>query len=158
MLGVVVLDDVRLFRALAERLRLRRRAGGEEAHLALQLEQLLVGVGLHFEALELLHERVAERSSFTSAAASSLRSSCSICSAIRSKVSNALLSEIEDIVSWMRLCASARFWRATRIFFLRFASSILSLSWRSEPLSFSVSSRCLIHVSCSWTAFCTCSL
>src|SRR6185295_7026971 len=99
-----------------------------------------------------------ESSSFTSAAAMSLRSSCSICSAIRSKVSKALLSEIEDIVSWMRLCASARFWRATRMFFLRFASSILSLRARSEALSLSVSSRCLTHVSCSWTAPCTCSL
>src|SRR5439155_8976626 len=51
----------------------------------------------------------------------------------------------------MRLCASARFWRAIRIFFFRFASSILSFSERSEALSFSVSSRCFTHVSWSWT-------
>jgi hypothetical protein len=41
----------------------------------------------------------------------------------------------------MRLCASARFWRAIRMFFLRFASSIRSFSWRSDSLSFSVSSQ-----------------
>src|SRR6266511_1700012 len=99
-----------------------------------------------------------ERSSFTSAAAMSLRSSCSICSAMRSNVSNALLSEIDDIVSWMRLCASARFWRAIRMFFLRFASSIRSLSCRSESLSFSVSSRCFTQVSWSWSAPWACSL
>ena len=40
-----------------------------------------------------------DRSSLTSAAAISLRSSCSICSAMRSNVSNALLSESPVIVS-----------------------------------------------------------
>src|SRR3989449_674832 len=99
-----------------------------------------------------------ERSSLTSAAAMSLRSSCSICSAMRSNVSKALLSPIEDIVSWMRLWASARFWRAIRMFFLRLASSILSFSCRRETFSFSVSSRCLTHVSCSVSAPWACSL
>src|SRR2546422_2131999 len=58
----------------------------------------------------------------------------------------------------MRLWASARFCRAVRMFFLRFASSIRSFSWRRDSLSFSVSSRCLTHVSCSCTAPCACSL
>src|SRR5947209_13900066 len=43
------------------------------------------------------------------------------------------------------------------LFFLRFASSMRSLSCRSESFNFSVSSRCFTHVSCSWTAPCACS-
>ncbi len=48
--------------------------------------------------------------------------------AIRSKVSKALVSDSPRIVSWMAFWASARFCRAMRMFFLRLASSILSLS------------------------------
>ena len=53
---------------------------------------------------------------------------------------------------------SARFFRAMRTFFLRLASSILSLSWRSEPLSDSVSALCFTQVSCSCWAPCIASL
>ena len=62
------------------------------------------------------------------------------------------------MVSWMRCCASARFARATRMFFFRLASSILSLSWRSESLSASVSALCRSQVSWSCCAPCSCSL
>src|SRR6185436_8497754 len=68
-----------------------------------------------------------ERSSVSSAAASALRSRSSIFSAIRSKLSSALRSDIDDIVSWMRCCASARRCRAISTVFFRLASSILSL-------------------------------
>ena len=76
---------------------------------------------------------------------------------MRSNVSNALLSLIEPIVSWMRFCASARRCRATRMFFLRLASSILSFRARNEFLSASVSPACLRQVSSSWTAASMCS-
>ncbi len=99
-----------------------------------------------------------ENSSWISAAAIAFRSLASIFSVIRSNDSKALLSDIPDIVSWMRCCASARLARATRMFFFRLASSILSLSWRSESLSASDSALCLSQVSWSCWAPWRCSL
>src|SRR2546430_1843010 len=131
---VVILDQLRLRRSLAQLLGLPAGRRREEPHLALELDQLLIGVRLHFRLWNCFTRVSPERSSFTSAAAISLRSSCSICSVMRSNVSNTLLSPIEDMVSWMRLCASARFCRAIRMFFLRFASSIRSFSWRSDKI------------------------
>src|SRR2546426_5856818 len=57
--GVVILDQLRLRRSLAQLLRLVGGRGREEPHLALELDQLLIGVRSHFQALELLHERIA---------------------------------------------------------------------------------------------------
>src|SRR5690606_7038490 len=71
--------------------------------------------------------------------ASARRSDSSMRSAMRSKVSNAERSERPAMVSWIRFWACARFCLAMRRFFLRLASSILSFSSRSAPLSFSVS-------------------
>ena len=48
-------------------------------------------------------------------------------------------------MSWIAFCASARFWRAIRMFFLRFASSILSLSVRSWSFSLSTACFCSSH-------------
>src|SRR5581483_2782195 len=59
--GVVLLHHLGVGRALAELLRLGRRGRREEPHLALQLEQLLVGVHPHLERLELLDQRVARQ-------------------------------------------------------------------------------------------------
>jgi hypothetical protein len=76
-----------------------------------------------------------EYSSASSPCASASASIWSIFCDMRSKVSNALWSRRPLIVSWMAFCASARFFRAMRTFFLRLASSILSLSRRSAFLS-----------------------
>src|SRR3989454_8802489 len=59
--GVVILDQLRLRRSLAQLLRLVGGRGREEPHLALELDQLLIGVRSHFQALELLHERIARQ-------------------------------------------------------------------------------------------------
>src|SRR2546422_10217395 len=56
--GIVILDQLRLRRSLAQLLRLFGRSGREQPHLALELDQLLIGVCPHFQALELLHERI----------------------------------------------------------------------------------------------------
>ena len=64
---------------------------------------------------------------------------------MRSKVSKALVSDRPRMVSWMAFCASARFCRAMRMFFLRLASSILSFSVRSWSFSFSTASFCSCH-------------
>src|SRR5213592_2179495 len=61
VLGVVVLNQLRLGRALSEALRLGRGARRQEPQLALQVEQLLIRVGLHFDRLELLEQRVARQ-------------------------------------------------------------------------------------------------
>src|SRR5206468_8701799 len=61
VLGVVVLDQLRLGRSLPEALRLGRGARGQEPQLALQVEQLLIRVGLHFDRLELFQQRVARQ-------------------------------------------------------------------------------------------------
>src|SRR5947208_1655933 len=61
VLGVVVLNQLRLGRALSEALRLGRGARRQEPQLALQVEQLLICVGLHFDRLELLEQRVARQ-------------------------------------------------------------------------------------------------
>src|SRR5947209_10200410 len=61
VLGVVVLDQLRLGRSLPEALRLGRGARRQEPQLALQVEQLLIRVGFHFDRLELLQQRVARQ-------------------------------------------------------------------------------------------------
>src|SRR4051812_44164972 len=85
-------------------------------------------------------------SSSISAAALIWRSFVSMRSSIRENASKALFSDSDDIVSWMRCCACARRWRATSRFFLRFASSILSLRSRSWFLSLSESALWASHV------------
>src|SRR6266566_1859894 len=89
-----------------------------------------------------------ENSSSISAFAFTLRSLLSIFSSMRANASNADFSEMCDIVSLMRFCASVRRCFASRRFFLRFASSMLSLRLRSESLRRSVSCLCACHVSC----------
>src|SRR5256714_11847772 len=89
-----------------------------------------------------------ENSSSISAFAFTLRSLLSIFSSMRANASNADFSEMCDIVSLIRFCASVRRCLASRRFFLRFASSILSLRLRSESLRRSVSCLCACHVSC----------
>src|ERR1700693_2138535 len=89
-----------------------------------------------------------ENSSSISAFAFTLRSLLSIFSSIRANASNADFSEMCDIVSLMRFCASVRRCFASRRFFLRFASSMLSFRLRSESLRRSVSCLCACHVSC----------
>ncbi len=69
-----------------------------------------------------------------------MRSLLVIFSSMRAKASKADFSDMDDIVSLMRFWACARRWRASRRFFLRLASSILSLRSRRLLLSFSVSS------------------
>src|SRR5690554_977222 len=86
--------------------------------------------------------------SASSADASASASICSIFSAMRPKVSNAEVSLSPDMVSWMVCWASARFLRAISRFSLRLASSILLLSWRSEPRSLSAAAFCPSH--CFW--------
>ena len=61
------------------------------------------------------------------------------------------------IVSWMAFCASARFFRAMRTFFLRLASSILSLSIRSAFFSCSTAVFCFVHWSLKVVASSSCS-
>jgi hypothetical protein len=61
---------------------------------------------------------------------------------MRSNVSNALVSPRPCIVLAICCCASARFFRAMRMFFLRLASSILLLSRRSASFSFSTACFC----------------
>src|SRR6266487_6985718 len=56
---VVILDQLRLRRSLAQLLGLPAGRRREEPHLALELDQLLIGVRLHFQALELLDEGIA---------------------------------------------------------------------------------------------------
>src|SRR5207244_3376339 len=56
---VVILDQLRLRRSLAQLLGLPAGRRREEPHLALELDQLLIGVRLHFQALELLYEGIA---------------------------------------------------------------------------------------------------
>src|ERR1051325_4933 len=58
---VVVFDQLGLRRAFPQLLGFTGRAGGQEPQLALQVEQLLVGVRLHFQTLELLHQGVARQ-------------------------------------------------------------------------------------------------
>src|SRR5690242_15257676 len=57
--GVVVLDQLRLRRSLAQLLGLPAGRRREEPHLPLERDQLLIGVRLHFQALELLDEGIA---------------------------------------------------------------------------------------------------
>src|SRR2546427_5382688 len=56
---VVILDQLRLRGSLAQLLGLPAGRRREEPHLALELDQLLIGVRLHFQALELLYEGIA---------------------------------------------------------------------------------------------------
>src|SRR5690242_2615492 len=57
--GVVVLDELGVCRSLPQLLGLPTGCRREEPHLALELDQLLIGVRLHFQALELLDEGIA---------------------------------------------------------------------------------------------------
>src|SRR5688572_8713397 len=84
----------------------------------------------------------------SSAPASASASMSWIRSAMRSNVSNALVSPSPCIVLAICCCASARFLRAMRMFFFRFASSILLLRRRSASFSFSTACFCWIH--CCW--------
>src|SRR5690242_6254314 len=59
--GVVVLDELGVCRSLPQLLGFTGRAGGQQPQLTLQVEQLLVGVRLHLETLELLHEGIARQ-------------------------------------------------------------------------------------------------
>src|SRR6266516_590486 len=59
LLRVVVLEQLSLFRAFAECLGLLLGASGQQSHLALQREQLLVRGGLHLDSLKLLDEGIA---------------------------------------------------------------------------------------------------
>src|SRR2546429_8126733 len=56
---VVILAQLRLRRSLAQLLGLPAGRRREEPHLALELDQLLIGVRLHFQGLELLYEGIA---------------------------------------------------------------------------------------------------
>src|SRR5438874_3918672 len=58
LLRVIIFEQLRLTCSLAERLGLLLGASGQQSHFAFERQQLLVGVGFHFESLELLHQRV----------------------------------------------------------------------------------------------------
>src|SRR5213593_2881033 len=152
---VVILDQLRLRRSLAQLLGLPAGHRWEEPHLALELDQLLIGVRLHFQALELLYEGIARE------VLVHLGRRDQLALLVLDLLGHAL-ERLEHALVADRghgfLDALVRFCRAIRMFFLRFASSIRSFSWRSDSLSFSVSSRCFTHVSCSCTAPCACSL
>ena len=134
-LGVMDLLGRRL--AGAELLRLRRAPAGSMPIFclsAMSCASALAAPCAFSSALKSRCSRSPVNSSSISAIALIMRSLVAIFSSIRANASKADFSDIDDIVSAMRFCACARRWRARSRFFLRFASSILSLRSRSDDL------------------------